>query len=277
MIALPSLTAAMGIAMAYLAYSARLVDPLAAGSIHVTGSAIFWLSVTYLVLGVALRGATTIALRGLRTPLGASVFVTYLAAHYFAYALALALIVRAFAGFREYPDVTGVAIFVPLYEPIDPSLGALAPLLNLALSPQLVIWIRGFVFPMTPFGIATGLIISFVVLAVVAAVLKLGRDLQRRTRRIAVAAPLIGVTAGAMCCATLPLFIASSVPAIAYTLLSSPIAPIIAYVTYFAFPPTTTAALAYLFKAVVSCPLDRSSNNPGHGNHGYDRHDASHQ
>jgi len=263
--------------MAYLAYALRDTAPTFAARVHMVAATVFWLAITYLVLGVALRRATTTAIRGLRTRLGVAVFLGYLLAHYFAYALALALIVRAVAGWRSYPDVTSIAVFTPLYASPSKALDMLSPLLNLALSPQLVIWIKGFVFPMTPFSIATGLIVSIIVLAVITAALRLGESLPKGVRRIVVAAPVIGVTAGATCCATLPLYIASSIPAIAYTLLASPVAPAIAYTAYFLFPPATTAALAHLFRSVEKCALNSLRNNPSHGQHRDQRHNAGHQ
>lgn len=197
---------------------------------EVVGPAVFWAGVMLFLLAAPLRGAAAEFSTAVRSRLGATAFIAYMAVHLLLYGFIFDVILAAFYGESYFSTGADLLVATNLFSP--PSLIGLAS--NLAYNPIIEVSV--------PPIFSTALSFYSIAIAVVIAVLVVANI--GRTRELAVAGaaagkaraflilPVVGIVFGASCCLSVAGLISLASPAA--TVLAA--SPWIYYVTYFLFP-----------------------------------------
>lgn len=202
-------------------------------------SSVVFFAATYLVLRqTVMKGAFERFARYVRRPVGAIIFVGYLALHYFLYGLFLE---RLLIGF--YGDVPGGP---PGGSPLYLSTGLVYPefpvggFFSILSNPSVTLYISSnYGITLIPFSFFLGFLIAVLVIANIEVVSDVSICPASRRRRAYVVLPSLGIAVGSSCCLSLPVLVTLVIPAagaLSYTTAAS-------YLAFFAFPVATAVAL----------------------------------
>ena len=206
------------------------------------GNILFWLSTLMLLFRTGLKLVFNYLSRNINGK-GYAIYGTYLTIHYVVYSIALERLLTAIYGQLFSISSSFVSFNVSPYYPG----GLYAALVNLLFNPSIAIGFPpNYYLELTFYSIAMGFIIGGIVTATILRVLDMSRFVKIRAILLA---PLLGVIAGGSCCVSIPILIASAIPAANFLLLV-PSGGLALFLAYILLPPVTATALAFHFKTL---------------------------
>ena len=193
------------------------------------GPVLFWYAATLLALLFPLRATVSACLQSLRTNLGASIFITYLAIHLVIYGFVLELLLGATYGvaFTLAPSLT---VATEIFRPFTAESVFYDITFNPSISFDLPPVLSGAV---SAYAVAVAVLIDVLVLANISKAVELDKLTNALAKvRSYFLIPLIGLILGASCCVSVPALVAYLYP----TFLTSSSFDWIYDTTYFVFP-----------------------------------------
>ncbi|BCU68938.1 hypothetical protein [Stygiolobus caldivivus] len=210
------------------------------------GNFLFWSSLLSLLFKSALKGVFNYLTRNI-TGKGYVIYGIYLTFHYVVYSIALERLLTAIYGQLFSISSSFVSFNVSPYYPGGPY----ATLINLLFNPSLALGFPpNFFLELTFYSISMGFLIGGIVTATILRVLDMSKFIKVRAILVA---PVMGVIAGGSCCVSIPLILATAIPA-ANVLLFVPSGETALFLAYIFLPPVTTLALALHFRTLFPKP-----------------------
>ena len=208
--------------------------------VYVTfGNLFFWLPFTFLLSKSVIRKVFSYLSNNMNRK-GLAIFLTYLSIHYFVYSIALERLLTSIYGelFRvSSPFLTfSVSYFYPP--------GPYTFLVNLIFNPSIVIGFPpNYYLELSFYSVVMGFLIGGVVTTTILRIL----EIYKRVRiRAIIIPPILGVLAGGSCCVSIPIILATAIPA-ANVLFFLPIGNTALFLAYILLPPITLVALTFHF------------------------------
>jgi hypothetical protein len=206
-------------------------------NVYGAASAVFLFSALYVALREGpLRTAFERCWSYLHRPVGAAIFVSYLAIHYLLYGLFLEQLLLSTYGYAPINAGSSVFLSTGLVNPETP----VNVLLSMISVPALNLWIApDYGMSLVPFSLFMGFLIAVLVTANIETVVHAASCPRPKRWTALYVLPTLGVAAGASCCLSLPILLTLVIPtvgALTYTVLAS-------YAAFFLFPAATAYAL----------------------------------
>ncbi len=206
------------------------------------GNLFFWSSITALALKTGLRRPLSYV-RGNFSKSTLGIFVGYLSLHYFAYSIALERILTGVFGELFSVSSPFLTFQVTQFYPT----GLYSTFANLVFNPSLVVGFPpNYYIELSFYAMSMGFLIATLVTANLLRV----RELTRVVKvKVILLAPILGVIGGGSCCVSIPILLASAIPA-ANLVLASPIGDSGLLLAYVLLPPITALALKLNFDSL---------------------------
>jgi hypothetical protein len=200
----------LGVILTYFGY---LWGEILPNPSELVGSFLFWSGLVYLLLVFPLRGELKSLSRYLRTVMGASVFVGYVAVHLVLYGFLLDEIIASVFGSSSL--AVNQAFFVSTNVFLPPSF--LNAMFDLAYNPSIIVAVPPiFSAALTFYAISVALVIGILVVVSVGKTREIGSLCSRGNKaKSFVLLPAIGVVLGASCCLSVAGLVGLVVPSIA--------------------------------------------------------------
>jgi len=206
------------------------------------GNVLFWLSLVTFVFKTGLKQVFNYLSRNMNKK-GYVIYGIYLSFHYIVYSIALERILTIIYGQLFSISESFVSFNVSPYYPG----GLYATLVNLLFNPSVTIGFPpNFFLELTFYSLFMGFIIGGIVTATILRVMDMSKFIKVRAILIA---PVMGVIAGGSCCVSIPLILATAIPA-ANVLLFIPSGETALFLAYILLPPVTAFALALHFRTL---------------------------
>jgi len=213
----------------------------------VVGNLIFWISLVIILYKSVLHNAFAYVRKNL-SRVTIAIFGTYLSIHYFVYSIALEKILTGIYGqlfFVNSPFVTFT--ITPFY----PS-SLYATFVNLIFNPSIVAGIPpDYYIELSFYAIFMGFIIATLVTANIVRVIRIAGFLKKA--KIILLAPLLGVIGGGSCCISIPILLATAIPA-ANVLFFTSLGNSALFLAYVILPPLTAIGLKLNYDALTPKP-----------------------
>lgn len=213
----------------------------------VVGNLIFWLSLVMTLYKSILHNVFSYIRKNL-SKVTITIFGTYLSIHYFVYSIALEKILTEIYGqlfFVNYPFITlTITSFYPssLY----------TTFVNLIFNPSIVAGIPpNYYIELSFYAIFMGFIIATLVTANIIRVIRLAGSLKKA--KIILLAPLLGVIGGGSCCISIPILLATAIPA-ANVLFFTQLGNSALFLAYVILPPLTAIGLKLNYDSLTPKP-----------------------
>ncbi|BFH72788.1 hypothetical protein SJAV_07320 [Sulfurisphaera javensis] len=206
------------------------------------GNILFWSSLLLLLIRKLLRRVFTYLGKHLNK-MSITILVSYLSVHYFVYSIALEKLLTNFYGEIFYVSSPFFsASITPFYPP-----SIYTTFINLLFNPTITTGFPpNFYIELSAYSIVLGFIIGSIVTATIMRVLEIGKTIKIKAILIA---PILGVIAGGSCCISLPILLASVIPA-ANVLFFLPIGNTALFLAYILLPPLTALGLAFHYNSL---------------------------
>lgn len=236
----------LGVALAGLGYA---YQGESFNSAELVGPAVFWLAAIYFVLSVPLRDACRTFSKEVRTPLGMSAFVLYMAIHLILYGFVFEAILASIFGVGPFSVTSGIYVNTNLFSPLSIA----SVVFDLAYNPVLTLTAPPvFSTALSFYSVAVAFVIAVLVVANVGKTKELGatRTAMKKAKTF-VALPAVGVVLGASCCLSLAGLLSLASPGAAFLATS----PWVYYATYFLFPCVALAVLHLNLRAMTKAAI----------------------
>ena len=211
--------------------------------VYVTfGNLFFWLPLTFILTKSVVRKVFSYLSKNWNKK-SLAIFSTYLSIHYFVYSIALERLLTSIYGelFRiSSPFLTfSVSYFYPP--------GPYTFLINLIFNPSIVIGFPpNYYLELSFYSVIMGFLIDGVVTTTILRVLEIYKKVRIRAIIIP---PILGVLAGGSCCVSIPVILATAIPA-ANVLFFLPIGNTALFLAYILLPPVTLIGLIFHFNSL---------------------------
>ncbi|NON62651.1 hypothetical protein [Acidianus sp. RZ1] len=177
-----------------------------------------------------------------------TIFVSYISVHYLVYSIALERLLTAFYGQLFFVSSPFISFSVTTFYPSS----LYTALMNLFFNPDLVAGLPpDYYVELSFYAMFMGLIISTLVTVTITRVINMARTLGGL--RTILLAPIIGVIGGGSCCVSIPIILATAVPAANFLVLTAPGEEAL-FLTYILLPPITALALGIHFRSLIPKP-----------------------
>ena len=212
----------------------------------ILGNILFWSSLLLILSKSALRKVFNYLGKNINK-LGLSILLAYLSIHYFVYSIALEKLLTGIYGQLFYVNTPFFSFSVTPFYPASPY----TAFVNLLFNPTIVAGFPpNYYIELSAYSIILGFIIGSVVTATILKVIELSKRIKIRAILIA---PILGVIAGGSCCISLPILLATVIPA-ANVLFFLPIGNTALFLAYILLPPITAIGLTLHFNSLLPKP-----------------------
>ncbi|AWR96784.1 hypothetical protein DFR86_03905 [Acidianus sulfidivorans JP7] len=209
----------------------------------IMGNLIFWSSLVLLLIKSFLKSSFNLILRNFsKTTLG--IFLGYLSVHYFVYSIALERILTGIYGQLFSVNSAFASLSVTPFYPAS----LYSTIVNLLFNPTITIGFPpNYYIALSFYAIAMGFIIATLVTANILRVLHISKILTKT--KIILLVPLLGVIGGGSCCISIPILLATAIPA-ANVLFFTSIGNSALFLVYILLPPLTAIGLKFNYDAL---------------------------
>ncbi|BFI76079.1 hypothetical protein [Sulfurisphaera ohwakuensis] len=212
----------------------------------ILGNLIFWLSLLLFLMKGPMSNIFTY-LRKHLNKFSLSILVAYLSVHYFVYSIALERLLTGFYGILFYVNTPFISLSItPFYPP-----SFYTAFINIIFNPTVAIGFPpNYYIELSLYSIVLGFLIGSVVTVTIVRVLELSKVIKLKSILLV---PILGVIAGGSCCISLPILLATVIPA-ANVLFFLPIGNTALFLAYILLPPITATGLAIHFRSLIPRP-----------------------
>ncbi len=211
------------------------------------GNLIFWISLVIILYKTVLFNAFSYIRKNFtRTTL--AIFGVYLSIHYFVYSIALEKILTGIYGQLFLVNSPFFTVTATHFYPSS----LYATFINLIFNPSIVAGIPpDYYIELSFYAIFMGFIIATLVTANIIRVIRMAGFLKRA--KVILLAPLLGVIGGGSCCISIPILLATAIPA-ANVLFFTSIGNSALFLAYVILPPLTAVGLKLNYDAMFPKP-----------------------
>ena len=212
----------------------------------ILGNLLFWSSLLLILSKTVMKKVFSYVGKNLNK-LGISIFAVYLSIHYFVYSIALEKLLTGIYGELFYVNTPFFSFSITPFYPASPYVA----FVNLLFNPTIAAGFPpNYYVELSAYSLVLGFIIGSVVTATILKVIELSKRIKIRAILIA---PILGVIAGGSCCISLPILLATVIPA-ANVLFFLPVGNTALFLAYILLPPITAIGLTIHFNSLLPKP-----------------------